>query len=239
MSYSKYQQATIHHVCQVFSRQDAYLVADEVGLGKTYVAKGIIEKLHQGHSEKTMRVIYIASNQVIAKTNARDLGHLILKVTNENGKEVPYDRLSALGGKVTLPTVPSVQVYAFSPNTTFTGRGSPYGNRDERKQLVNYAPPHCQAAVKLVSSYDTAGTVRTEETKAAVAALRKEFNDEAVAKLDPDLIILDEFHRFHTILSPVAESGTGQGRSPPCESFTTFRNTLQIQSCCGGNGAHL
>ena len=207
MSYSKYQQATIHHVCQVFSRQDAYLVADEVGLGKTYVAKGIIEKLHQGHSEKTMRVIYIASNQVIAKTNARDLGHLILKVTNENGKEVPYDRLSALGGKVTLPTVPSVQVYAFSPNTTFTGRGSPYGNREERKQLVNYAPPHCQAAVKLVSSYDTAGTVRTEETKAAVAALRKEFNDEAVAKLDPDLIILDEFHRFHTILSPVEQPG--------------------------------
>lgn len=206
MPYSKYQQATINHVCKVFSYQDAYLVADEVGLGKTYVAKGIIQKLHQGNPKKIMRVIYIASNQVIARTNARDLGCLITGVNGSDGKKISYDRLSALGGKAVLPVQPSVQVYAFSPNTTFTGRGSTYGNAGEREQLSNDAPSHCRAAAKLVSSY-APDTGRTVEMASAVAALRKEFNDEAVFKIDPDLIILDEFHRFHTILSPVEHQG--------------------------------
>lgn len=207
MPYSHYQQATIRHVCQVFSRQDAYLVADEVGLGKTYVAKGIIEQMHQDHPERIMRVLYIASNQVIAQTNARDLGHLVTEVSNGEGKKVPYDRLSALGGKVILPTQPSVQVYAFSPNTTFTGRGSPYGNQAERKQLVGAAPRHCRDAARLVASYEPTPAGRTEQVKKAVAELRKEFNDQAVAKIDPDLIILDEFHRFYTILAPEARPG--------------------------------
>lgn len=205
MSYSNYQQATINHVCKVFSCQDAYLVADEVGLGKTYVAKGIIERLHQRHPKKNMRVIYIASNQVIAKTNARDLGHLISQVTAGNGKKVSYDRLSSLGGGVTLPALPPIQIYAFSPNTTFTGRGSMFGNAKERKQLVDYAPAHCKEAAELVSGYPAKG--RTTTMAQAVAELRKELNDRAVARIDPDLIILDEFHRFHTILSPVEQPG--------------------------------
>lgn len=219
MPFSQYQEATINHVCNVFSYQDAYLVADEVGLGKTYVAKGIIEKLYEQYKKKTLRVIYIASNQLIAKTNAKDLGYLVTRVKDmATGRTVPYDRLSSLGGRISLPQ-PSktgsesleqiAHVYAFSPNTTFTGRGSKYGNETERMRMVRDAPkdnPTAQEAAKKVRSY-TPEKGRTLEMENAIAQLRKIFNDDAVKKINPDIIVLDEFHRFHTILSSQVRSG--------------------------------
>lgn len=74
-----FQQATVDTVYrQMFEgEQRCMLIADEVGLGKTIVAKGIIakrlkERLDAG-KRTPLRVTYICSNQVIAHENVRKL----------------------------------------------------------------------------------------------------------------------------------------------------------------------
>lgn len=74
-----FQQCTVNTVYrQLFeSEQRCMLVADEVGLGKTIVAKGVIakklkERLEAG-KRTPFRVTYICSNQVIAHENVRKL----------------------------------------------------------------------------------------------------------------------------------------------------------------------
>jgi hypothetical protein len=74
-----FQRSTVNVVYdRLFaSDQRCMLVADEVGLGKTIVAKGIIarlldERIKQG-KRKPLRVTYICSNQVIAQENIRKL----------------------------------------------------------------------------------------------------------------------------------------------------------------------
>ena len=74
-----FQRATVDTIYrQMFEgEQRCMLVADEVGLGKTIVAKGVIarrlkERLNAG-KRTPLRVTYICSNQVIAHENVRKL----------------------------------------------------------------------------------------------------------------------------------------------------------------------
>lgn len=73
-----FQQATAERVVELFDgAQYRVLVADEVGLGKTFVAKRVIELLRERHrqrGEKTFRVVYICSNATVAEQNISKLG---------------------------------------------------------------------------------------------------------------------------------------------------------------------
>lgn len=70
--------------------ESRHLIADEVGLGKTIVAKGLIAKILNDHlnnkNSKPLRVVYICSNQALASQNIRKLN--ILKGTDESSIEV-------------------------------------------------------------------------------------------------------------------------------------------------------
>jgi hypothetical protein len=74
-----FQMASVDALYEGFYKKDrrCMLLADEVGLGKTVVAKGIIAKaLKQGierGKRKPFKVTYICSNQVIARENLRKL----------------------------------------------------------------------------------------------------------------------------------------------------------------------
>lgn len=73
-----FQRATVDRCFEVFrSGQNRILVADEVGLGKTLVAKGVIARLASWHKEEKadnlFKVVYICSNQSIASQNIRKL----------------------------------------------------------------------------------------------------------------------------------------------------------------------
>jgi len=72
-----FQLATVKYVYdQLYSRgQSSMLIADEVGLGKTIVAKGLIASKLKGikRQHKPLSVTYICSNQVIANENMRKL----------------------------------------------------------------------------------------------------------------------------------------------------------------------
>ena len=74
-----FQKATVNYIFnQLYSsnsEQHRFLVADEVGLGKTLIARGVIEKAIEIFKEtkKHLNVIYVCSNQNIAKQNLTKL----------------------------------------------------------------------------------------------------------------------------------------------------------------------
>lgn len=72
-----FQCATVERVSELFSNgQNRVLVADEVGLGKTLIARGVIAKTAVAHCEagkQLFKIVYICSNQVIAKQNIQKL----------------------------------------------------------------------------------------------------------------------------------------------------------------------
>ncbi|MGE4589043.1 MAG: DEAD/DEAH box helicase family protein [Acidaminococcaceae bacterium] len=73
-----FQRATVDRCIEVFrSGQNRILVADEVGLGKTLVAKGVVARLASWYkeekTEKLFKVVYICANQSIASQNIQKL----------------------------------------------------------------------------------------------------------------------------------------------------------------------
>ena len=75
-----FQKATIECVLVAFDRRRPvrrFLVADEAGLGKTVVARGVIERLiPRNHTVRPLRVFYVCSSLAIALQNK----HSLLKV---------------------------------------------------------------------------------------------------------------------------------------------------------------
>jgi hypothetical protein len=109
--------------------QKKHLVADEVGLGKTIVAKGLIAKaLHDQISsgeDDQFKVVYICSNQALAAQNLRKLN--ILKDTGNSRTEV--GRLIFQAFKDDNDSV--FKLTSLTPTTSFRLiRGS--GLKDER-----------------------------------------------------------------------------------------------------------
>lgn len=72
-----FQCATVERIDELFKHgQNRVLVADEVGLGKTLIARGTIAKTaiiqYEAHDE-IFKIVYICSNQVIANQNIQKL----------------------------------------------------------------------------------------------------------------------------------------------------------------------
>ena len=76
-SLKDFQKETVSRVANLYeNNQNRILVADEVGLGKTMIAKGVIAKLAKiriNENRDLFKVIYVCSNQAIAKQNIRTL----------------------------------------------------------------------------------------------------------------------------------------------------------------------
>ncbi len=73
-----FQRATVDRIYDLFSsnKQQKVLLADEVGLGKTLVAKGVLARLASLSKEKgaaSFQVVYICSNMSIARQNMEKL----------------------------------------------------------------------------------------------------------------------------------------------------------------------
>lgn len=69
-----FQKATVERVYDLFTNDySRVLVADEVGLGKTMVARGVIARIARYHEERLQddlfKVVYVCSNQNIAGQN--------------------------------------------------------------------------------------------------------------------------------------------------------------------------
>lgn len=89
-----FQRATVERIDELYRRgQMRVLVSDEVGLGKTLVARGTVAKLAKLRKEQgdnLVKVVYICSNAAIADQNLSKL-----KISQNVRKEsVSYSRLS-------------------------------------------------------------------------------------------------------------------------------------------------
>ena len=78
-----FQLDTVNYVMRQFfeAKKNKILIADEVGLGKTIVSRGVVAKMYEKHVsengiKKPFTVIYICSNQAIAGQNLSKLNFL-------------------------------------------------------------------------------------------------------------------------------------------------------------------
>ena len=129
-----FQRKTVEYVFQRFYGKDSttrFLVADEVGLGKTLVARGIIAKTleHLQDLVDRLDVIYICSNAAIATQNVNRLN-----VSNRDVFSITT-RLTYLPRDVRSLRKNKVNFISLTPGTAFDHTRSRGGHMDERAIL--------------------------------------------------------------------------------------------------------
>ncbi len=251
-----FQKAAINRICEIFSTgvQNKVLLADEVGLGKTIVARGVIETLAQKHhsvNAKPFRVVYICSNANIANQNAEKLG-----VPKKDCLKVSESRLSMQHLKILQrqENAPGkTQLIPLTPATSFSLTNG-CGTQNERAlifallhrltdlkrikcfsafmrhyQLLHW-PGRVNEARSKIEDCDKSGKVYFAEVREALQGsdfvalkekitalcgqkdtpradrivaindLRTFFARFSLEKLEPNLVIMDEFQRFSELL---------------------------------------
>ena len=256
-----FQCRTVDHAFdRLFLADDGsarFLVADEVGLGKTLVARGVIARAIDHLWEKVERidVVYVCSNGGIARANLPKL-----RIGGENERSFALStRLTMLATEL-APRPGSrgladsrVNFVSFTPGTSFDmGRSS--GQARERELLFHLLAPQVERRTALMNllqggKRDRDGwrsclkcepplepAIRTRFQKAfqaesdlrceldalldtwffryrqvwpedarqrrnsAIARLRRLLAEACLHALEPDLVILDEFQRFKSLL---------------------------------------
>jgi len=142
-----FQRDSVEHTFRrLFLDDDSskrFLIADETGLGKTMVAKGLIAKtiehLQRDDSVRRIDIVYVCSNTDIAEQNLSKL------IVGEDHNAAPATRLSMLVAQPELLTSAStgpkpVTLVAFTPGTSFN-MGEQSGMARERAILFRLLAP--------------------------------------------------------------------------------------------------
>ncbi len=131
-----FQRATVDVVfARLFVEGRArMLVADEVGLGKTIVAKGVIarrlrEKLERGDTTP-FRVTYICSNQIIGQENVRKLD----PYPRQQSLDRSVDRLVFLALKPQFDPASLLRLNTLTPGTSF--RSSDHAGEQRERKII-------------------------------------------------------------------------------------------------------
>jgi hypothetical protein len=132
----QFQRATAEAALRTLTRVDGprrFLVADEVGLGKTVVARTIISELIE-RRRRPLVVFYVASNLNIAHQNRVKLLELLPTETEQNRASAAGDRLTLAANHTNRPTHDKLHLYTLTPDTSvprFRRRGG-FGRLEER-----------------------------------------------------------------------------------------------------------
>lgn len=122
-----FQSASVDYVMDQFyeKKRNKVLIADEVGLGKTIIAKGVIAKsVNKERKDKPFHVVYICSNQVLAYQN-------ISKLNPFGNSDNPLSRLIFLAFNPKPNTTLPLRLSSLTPNTSFNLTNS-VGYKEER-----------------------------------------------------------------------------------------------------------
>jgi len=139
-----FQRSTVdyvyHRLYEAGDRVDRFLVADETGLGKTYVARGIIARIVDrlwDEAIESIDIVYICSNSAIAAQNVRKL------VSAEFAGIVGSSRITLLPPELSRlhEAGHRVNVIAFTPRTSFD-MGNSSGVVRERAIIYNILRRH-------------------------------------------------------------------------------------------------
>lgn len=268
-----FQRATVDHGFRRLwldeDRVDRFLVADEVGLGKTLVAKGIAARAidYLWETDRPITVVYICSNGQIARQNLARLRELTGGELQDNA-----DRLTMLPATMGTGRQQRLQLIAFTPGTSLN-LGQSTGKAAERA-LLRWMLLHVLGAKEVgLSSWSTylaatsgregfrraandpanrpdlapelvedfrrylttapgplgTGTCLLDELledqeawanqrhrpwktrqrrNQLIGALRMAMATVSVERLNPDLVIMDEFQRFKDLFPNLGETGT-------------------------------
>ena len=128
-----FQRKTVDYVFErLYGRNPTFrfLVADEVGLGKTLVARGVIIKTLECLRDEKDRidVVYVCSNAAIAKQN-------INKLNVGNSHTFPATRLTYLPSQIRSIRKSKVNFISLTPGTAFDHAKSRGGRKEERAIL--------------------------------------------------------------------------------------------------------
>ena len=145
-----FQLETVNYTIKQFfeNNKTKMLIADEVGLGKTIVSRGIVAKMYEKHLHgknkgKTFNVVYICSNQAIAKQNIEKLnifyGMDAEQVIDYSSTD---DRITALAYEPKIQNSKfKFRIKAFTPATSFDQKTN-VGRSDERILLYRLLVKH-------------------------------------------------------------------------------------------------
>lgn len=136
-----FQRATVTQACMRLDGPNGLhgrlLVGDEVGLGKTLVARGVVasllsRRLECNRTVQPLRVVYICSNQALAHENAGKLAVFSGKEQKQWVSSLKFGRLAELGLKQDDPEPGTLmESCSLTPATSFSlSRGG--GNALER-----------------------------------------------------------------------------------------------------------
>lgn len=199
-----FQRKTVEHIIDRFYGPGGgtrFLVADETGLGKSIVARGVIartiEKLEDDPRIKRIDIIYVCSNTDLAQQNLSRLN-----VTGSDGVALT-SRLTLLAKQSARLNAKSrsgrkpVNLISFTPGTSFD-HGNQGGKGEERAMLY----------LMLMQILEQKGAVTLRRRNAALRAFQgnvaswQRFRDKYVADLaydlrdtEPDLQILLRFSK--------------------------------------------
>ena len=130
-----FQRATVERVDWLFENgQNRVLVADEVGMGKTMVAKGVIAKMAKhryDEAKQKFKVIYVCSNQSIANQNISELD--VFDVGHENIMDTRLSMQHLMVERTKYKNKDQfIQLIPLTPQTSFNQRNSNQGVVQER-----------------------------------------------------------------------------------------------------------
>ena len=147
-SLKDFQGETVRSIMRSFhaGEDQRNLVADEVGLGKTIVAKGIIAAMLKqrlggrggGKKKLPLRVTYICSNLSLAKENSKKLAIFSSEEHSKYLLEPTYSRLleTAIQQDKTNKTGKLLEVCTLTPSTSFN---LTQGHGNKRERLIVFA----------------------------------------------------------------------------------------------------
>ena len=134
-----FQQATVEKVVELLNSNNRILVADEVGLGKTLIAKGVIAKLVEKHNRQKentpFKVIYVCSNATIALQNLKKLA-----IGDTEVSDVSSSRLSMQHLKIYEQNKEAnkslIQLISLTPSTSFNVTSTSNGGLADERALI-------------------------------------------------------------------------------------------------------
>lgn len=261
LSYLKpFQRETVKHIEGLFEAgARRVLVSDEVGLGKTLIAKGVVATtalLREKEQDDFFKVVYVCSNSAIANQN-------LAKLTIDEGL---VDRVDASSARLSMQHFASfrneqhakrdnsyVQLIPLTPGTSFNvtnGQGTVQERalifavlrrfdafaglegkleamfrepapaswtwwRDFYEKETASEDGYLENMMQSLEPYreslsETANYLknRTDRSgdRARIGRIRRDFALLSIERLDPDLVIMDEFQRFRDLLDTSGES---------------------------------
>jgi hypothetical protein len=250
-----FQGATVQAVLAAFRkrrRARRFLVADEVGLGKTVVAQHVILRLSEDLG-RPLVVFYMCSNLAIARQNRRKLLE-ILPPDERPAADCPIDRLSLLPA-CERPTHKRLNLYSLTPDTSIPiRRRHRRDGRQEERALVHalvervwpglfeeWGKDVFQGSATVSWNYN----VRAQREKASKTALRdaftnsvrEEFNLAPYQQLLPELRArwergeLDHLELIAHLRNALAASGVEEVKPDLVifDEFQRFRDLLEPQ----------